>query len=99
MINDMGVREQMEFQKGDRVYIPREKKHATVTDKHRTPRSYIVATENGPRRRTKFHLLPLPSGNNGTCSNTTATTEQTTLRRSNRQNKGIPPMRYPNCNS
>ena len=82
---------------GDRVYLPNEKKDAVVVRKTDEPRSFIVATEKGERRRTRFHMLPLPPSRNATEEERVSDENSTEVRRSQRSNFGIAPKRFTNC--
>ena len=102
-----GVRNGTGLNIGDRVYLPREKAEGVIHREHASPRSFIVATSNGQRRRTRFHIQPLPQievqsqptivASNGVSSNVQNETIVSSPRRSSRSNFGVAPRRFTNC--
>ena len=101
-----GVKQRRDFKTGDRIYLPHEQVDGTVIRRHVTPRSYVVSTPSGEKRRTKSHLLPLPAY---PLQPPPATIVPETivpaadaqpaapLRRSERCNSGVPPARFSSC--
>ena len=47
------------LQSGQNVWLPREEKQGTVIQQAKTPRSYVVRTDEGQVRRNRAHLRPM----------------------------------------
>ena len=58
-----GAKDLPPLQPGDSVWIRDMKRPGEVIGKHRQPRSYDIATQQGSIRRNRSALIPLPDGN------------------------------------